>query len=102
MSVRWTQRAFSDFDSFFDSIAADKPIAARRIVGILLEQARQLSEHPYRGRPGRLGQTRELAIPRLPYVLVYTAAPSLTETAPVLTILRVMHGAMRWPPGGGV
>lgn len=100
MSVRWTRRAFADLDSIFDSIAADRPVAARRVVRLLLRQAEDLRVHPYRGRSGRLRQTRELVVPRVPYVLVYSVSPSLTETTPELTILRVLHGAMRWPPEG--
>jgi len=46
---------------------------------------------PYRGRYGRLDNTRELVIPRLPYIIVYQV---LEER---LVILNVLHGAWRWP-----
>ena len=46
---------------------------------------------PYRGRHGRVENTRELVVPRLPYVIVYRAAEER------LLILNVVHGAQRWP-----
>ena len=98
MSVRWTRRAFADLDSILDAIAADRPEAARRVVESLLSHADGLRAHPHRGRPGRLHETRELVVPRLPYVIVYALRASLVEAAPEITVLRVLHGAMRWPP----
>lgn len=98
MSVRWTERALADLDSIFDAVAADRPNAARRLIRLLLSQGAALRAHPRRGRPGRLPETRELVVPGLPYVIVYALKASLTEVAPEATILRVIHGAMRWPP----
>ena len=46
---------------------------------------------PYRGRLGWLDDTRELVIPRLPYIIVYQV---LEER---VVILNVLHGARRWP-----
>lgn len=95
--VRWTKRAFADLDSIFDAIAADRPESAQRVVRELLAQAEALGSHPHRGRPGRVRQTRELVLPRLPYVIVYSLRRSLVEVRPDVSIVRVIHGAMRWP-----
>jgi toxin ParE1/3/4 len=46
---------------------------------------------PHRGRPGRWPGTRELVIPRTPYIVPYRVQGDLIE------ILRVFHGARRWP-----
>ncbi|MGO4728142.1 MULTISPECIES: type II toxin-antitoxin system RelE/ParE family toxin [unclassified Inquilinus] len=43
------------------------------------------------GRPGRLRNTRELVVNHTPYVVAYR----IDESA--VTILRVMHGARKWP-----
>jgi plasmid stabilization system protein ParE len=46
---------------------------------------------PYRGRYGRIEDTRELVVPRLPYLVVY----QISEER--LVVLNVLHGAQRWP-----
>jgi toxin ParE1/3/4 len=54
-------------------------------------QVAMLAEHPRMGRPGRLRNTRELVVNHTPYVVAYR----IDESA--VTILRVMHGARKWP-----
>jgi toxin ParE1/3/4 len=46
------------------------------------------------GRPGRKRGTRELVISRTPLVVVYRIRPKMQR----IEILRVLHGAQRWPP----
>jgi toxin ParE1/3/4 len=46
---------------------------------------------PYRGRYGHIENTRELVLPRLPYLVVYKV---LEER---VLILNIVHGAQRWP-----
>ena len=70
---------------------------AERVVLSLLSSGARLRSHPRQGRPGRLHQTRELVAARLPYVIVYSLSPSLVDVELNVTILRVIHGAMRWP-----
>ncbi|PIR15252.1 MAG: type II toxin-antitoxin system mRNA interferase toxin, RelE/StbE family [Elusimicrobia bacterium CG11_big_fil_rev_8_21_14_0_20_64_6] len=98
MSLRWTRTALADLDAIFAAIAQDRPRAAERVIMALLSLGGGLLRHPRQGRPGRLHQTRELAAPRLPYVIVYALSPSLIDVETDVTILRVVHGAMRWPP----
>jgi toxin ParE1/3/4 len=50
-----------------------------------------LAEHPGMGRPGRVEDTRELVVTGLPYVVPYI------HERDTVTILRVLHGAMKWP-----
>jgi toxin ParE1/3/4 len=50
-----------------------------------------LAEHPRMGRPGRVAGARELVINRTPFVVAYCV------TGDVVGILRVMHGARKWP-----
>ena len=98
MSVQWTERSAADIEGIYDAIASDRPRAAKRVVSELVAKIEGLDEHPYRGRPGRDPKTRELVIPGLPYIVVYEVWTSLTESLPRLIIMRVIHGAMRWPP----
>jgi plasmid stabilization system protein ParE len=65
----------------------DDPLAAARLVLRIMDGVEHLADHPHLGRPGRVPDTRELAIPGTPY-RVRTGG---------LEILRVLHSAMRWP-----
>jgi toxin ParE1/3/4 len=55
------------------------------------ESAKLLSLIPGAGRPGRVNGTRELVVLRTPYILVYRLK------AGTIRVLRVYHGARRWP-----
>ena len=54
-------------------------------------QVERLKGTPEIGRVGRVTGTRELGLSRTPYVIAYRI-----ESETVL-ILRVLHGAQRWP-----
>ena len=98
MSLRWTRKAIEDLEAIHDAAAADRPAAAERVVRALLSCGEDLRRHSRQGRPGRLDGTRELVAPRLPYLLVYSVAASMVDMEPEVAVLRVIHGAMRWPP----
>jgi toxin ParE1/3/4 len=73
-------------------IAADNPVAARRVGRELLLAGDNLMLFPRRGRPGRRPETRELvAMP--PYIIVYRVVAA-TDT---VTILRIWHAAQDRP-----
>jgi toxin ParE1/3/4 len=67
---------------------------ARRIVQTIYETAGSLESFPRMGRVGRVAGTREMPLPSLPFVVVYRVRESSVE------IVRVIHGAQRWPPIG--
>ena len=70
----------------------DNPAAARRVALRIVETVeQQLPDNPHLGRPGRVPGTRELVIPRTPYIVPYRVHRNALE------ILRVYHGARRWP-----
>jgi toxin ParE1/3/4 len=50
-----------------------------------------LPDNPRMGRPGRVPGTRELVIGQTPYIVPYRLQRG------VIQILRVFHGARRWP-----
>ena len=97
MTIRWTQPAHDDFLGIVAWIRANNPAAAARVGRRLLDAVEQLEDFPLRGRPGRSPGTRELVISGLPYLVVYSADPTAPRT---VVVLRVLHGAMLWPPGG--
>jgi toxin ParE1/3/4 len=98
MRVRWTHKSLADLDSIFEAIALDRPRVAEEVIRTLLAHSERLLAHPRRGRHGRVPQTREMVVPRLPYIVVYELTPSLVGIKPEVTVLRVIHGAMQWPP----
>jgi toxin ParE1/3/4 len=72
-------------------IAADNPRAAYRMHGEIRRQTGVLAAHPQAGRLGRVPGTRELVITGTPYIAAYRV------TNDKATILRLLHGARRWP-----
>jgi len=65
----------------------------------ILDGVEMLESHPYLGEPGRSPDTRELGVPDFPYLIVYSVDPTAgTSGLQRVAILRVLHGAMIWPP----
>jgi toxin ParE1/3/4 len=92
MILEWTDLAASDLIEILDYIAEDNPAAALAAVDRIEQTSLRLADFPLSGREGSLQSTRELPIPSLPFVIIY----SIRETT--VEILRVLHGAQRWPP----
>jgi len=97
MAVRWTLHAEVDLSTIYRVIAQDKPEVALEIVRELYAAVQKLDAFPSRGRSGRLKNTRELVVARLPYIAVYTLSPSMTSHQPDAVVVRLIHSAMRWP-----
>ena len=101
MKVRWTDPAQTDLFEILDYIARDNPVAAERVERRLVSAVASLAQQPRRGRPGRVAGTRELVIPRLPYIVIYKIVERPLRMAGEIAIMRVLHGARRWPANGG-
>ena len=92
MKIAWSPEAIEDLVSLRAYIAEDNPAAAHRTVLHIIASIEQLLPHnPRIGRAGRVPGTRELVIPRSPYIVPYR----LQRTT--IQILRVYHAARRWP-----
>jgi toxin ParE1/3/4 len=91
LRLRWTRAASHDLDSIEEYIAGDNPRAAIDTVLQIVQHVAMLAQHPGMGRPGRVEGTRELVIAGLPYVIPYL------HEGDTVTVLRVLHGAMKWP-----
>ena len=92
MVIRWTRPAADDLAHICDYTENHFGAAqARRAALAIYEAADGLASMPGRGRIGRKPGTREVAVPRLPFVIIYRV---LQETA---EILRILHGAQQWP-----
>jgi len=89
--AEWTVSALSDLDATLERIAQDNPESARIVGNRILAAGARLDQFPEIGRAGRRQGTRELALPRLPYLIVY----QLRQQHVVL--LRLLHSSLLWP-----
>jgi toxin ParE1/3/4 len=89
--LKWTHAASRDLDSVEQYLGRANPGAAIETVLEIIRHVGMLAEHPGIGRPGRVDGTRELVIAGLPYVVAYL------HQGDTVTVLRVLHGAMKWP-----
>ena len=91
MTIRWTRPALGDVSTILDYVAERDFGAAATIATAIQKRVDMLRDHPAAGRPGRVAGTRELVIPRLPYIVAYRVS------GPDIDILAVRHTARLWP-----
>ena len=92
MKPVWSPEAIDDLIALGAYIADDDNAAAQRIALRITDTVEKLlSENADIGRPGRVPGTRELVIAKTPFIVPYRLQGE------VLQILRVLHGARRWP-----
>jgi len=92
MNVVWSPQAINDLTTLHAYIEHDDPAAAQRIVSHILHSVQDLLvRQPQMGRPGRVPGTRELVVPRTPYIVPYRVQANRLE------VLRVYHAARKWP-----
>jgi toxin ParE1/3/4 len=90
--IEWSSSAVADLQAITEWDRAGPGYrGGDRIARGIYEAIQSLRTMPYRGRYGRIENTRELVIPRLPYLVVY----QISEER--LVVLNVLHGAQRWP-----
>jgi toxin ParE1/3/4 len=93
-SVRWAHSARRDYRNILEWLNDRNPTAAARIVNTIDNRLVSLAEMPRMGRRGRVEGTRELVISRTRYLVLY----QFDEAADQVLIVRLLHGAQRWPP----
>jgi toxin ParE1/3/4 len=91
MIIVWSPQAINDLAALRAYIAEDNPAAAQRVVLNIIGSIEQLVDHPQMGRAGRVLGTRELVVPRTPYIVPYRIRNNR------LQVLRLYHGARKWP-----
>jgi toxin ParE1/3/4 len=90
--IVWSAESVEDLAALRAFIAADSPAAAKKMIRRIAETVETLlPQNPEIGRRGRAPRTRELIIAHTPFVLGYRVHGETIE------ILRVLHGARRWP-----
>jgi plasmid stabilization system protein ParE len=91
MKLIWGRGARRDLRELIAHIAEDSVQAAEVVAARILNAAELLTEFPRSGRIGRVSGTRERVVAETPYILVYRIASGRVR------ILRVYHGARKWP-----
>ena len=81
--------AFADLERISAWIARDQPVAASRVIALILENIERLARFPLMGHAGRVEDTLEWVVPSLPYIVVYTADAQHDE----LVVIGIFHGA---------
>jgi toxin ParE1/3/4 len=90
--IEWSESALSDLKAISEYIEQDRNLeTANRVSRTIYEVVRSLRTMPYRGRYGRLDNTRELVIPQLPYIIVYQVLEDR------VAVLNIVHGVRKWP-----
>jgi toxin ParE1/3/4 len=93
MIILWRSQAETDLNSAFDYLIGRDLDAALTVYQAIRTRVELLADQPNIGRPGRVPDTRELVIGRTPYIVAYI----VDTRRDAVVILRVLHGAQRWP-----
>jgi addiction module RelE/StbE family toxin len=91
MEVVWRPIALDDLEQARHYIAEHNPRAADRLWGRILGSVERLAVLPGLGRPGRVEGTREMVVPRTPYIVAYTVIGDQ------VMILSIIHSSRQWP-----
>lgn len=92
MNIIWSYDAIKDLRDLRTYISRRDRGSAAVVLSRIRASIQSLEQLPSYGRAGRLPGTRELVVPRTPYVVVYRV------TAQAIQIARVLHGSQDWPP----
>ncbi len=87
MKILWRDQARRDVTEGVRFWSTGDPAAALRISRAIRQQVALLRAHPDLGRPCRTVDTRELDVPKTPFVVIYT----VDSHRNMLIILRVIH-----------
>ncbi len=90
MRIRWTADAANDLENIVTYLHVEHASAAPAVVHTIIDSIATLTRFPNRGRPGSVPGTRELVVPTLPYIVVYST------TDEVILLLHIFHAARDW------
>ena len=86
---RWTKPAQRDLQTQFEYIKQENPGIVPHIAAQIRKSTESLDSFPQLGRDGTVAGTRELIIPKLPYICVYRIKNNRVE------IIRFLHERMQ-------
>lgn len=91
MRIEWLPAAIDGLERQIDYIEIRNPSAAIRCSRKVEKAVGRLLDHPESGRVGRIPGTRELAVTRTPFLIVYRVEQN------AIVILRLFHVAQDRP-----
>jgi toxin ParE1/3/4 len=91
LRVKWLRKALANLDDAAGYIAKDNLSAARAMVADAFRLIGLLADNLNLGKAGRVAGTRELVVPRHPYIIPYRIRGGCVD------VLRFLHGARQWP-----
>jgi toxin ParE1/3/4 len=92
MTPIWSPEAIADLVGLRAYIEQDDPGAAQRVALHIIHNVETLLPNsPEMGRPGRVPGTRELVIPKTPFIVPYRLVGN------AIRVLRIFHAARQWP-----
>jgi toxin ParE1/3/4 len=92
MRIRYTPLALADLGEVERYVTGrDGAKAAALVLGRIDAALEELTTFPGRGHKGRVAGTRELVVPRTPFIVAYRPARGEVH------VLAVIHGARQWP-----
>jgi toxin ParE1/3/4 len=89
MRLVFDDQALADLEGIFSWIAQDSPAAAKIAAERLFSSIELLISFPFMGRAGRVVDTFEWVVPRLPYIVVY----EVDREHERVVVTAVLHGA---------
>jgi toxin ParE1/3/4 len=89
--LEYAPRYFRRLEDIYEHVAAINPTAASCMIERIRAAVTRLAGSPGLGRPGPVAGTRELVIPRTPYIVSYRVRGDVVQ------IITILHGAQRWP-----
>lgn len=90
MKIRVTTQANQDINHVFSYISKENIQAAQNILNNIEKLIDNLSDYPKLGIDGRVKQTRELVVPKTPFIIVYEIDDIF------INILSVIHTSKKW------
>ena len=87
MKLYFRRSALRDLEGIHRYISQDNPTAAQTVIARIRAASQRLILFPKSGRSGQVEDTRELVVPGLPYIVVYTVEGEEID------IRAVYHGA---------
>ena len=92
MTPVWSPEAINDLVALRAYIEQDDPAAAQHVALHIVQNIETLlPSTPEMGRPGRVPGTRELVMPKTPFIVPHRLVGNTVQ------ILRIFHNARRWP-----
>ncbi len=91
MKVRLTPRASRQLFSAYDYLQATNSSAAASQMRRIFSSIDLLERFPLAGRKGRIAGTREMVVPRTPFIVAYVIVGKEIQ------VLAILHASRRWP-----